>query len=114
VKQDLSFVKEAVSAPTGEAFRAIRQRPAQAQGKKEHVVEAQPTAQPEAKKRYVTQVEPQPTAQPQAQPEATTSPPSALDQMFMDLVQIDNQLSPEEKVMLIHRWYEESKKKVNF
>ena len=98
VKQDMNFVKEVISAPSaGEAFRAIRQN---LENRLRYVTEAQPQQAPQ----------PQPAVQ--AQPQANNEL-SDLDKMYMQVVQKDSQLSTEEKVRLVHRWFEESRKKVN-
>ena len=107
VKQDLNFVKEVLSADTGEAFRLIRQRLAgkQAQGTRNYVVEAQPEAptaqQVEGKRKFVSQVEPQPMA--------TIRPLNELEQFAMDLAKNLN-MTPEETANLIKEMRESTKK----
>ncbi len=91
---------------------------AQAPGKlaKAHVraVEAQPQAQPTAQPKPQPQpAKPAPQPAVQAQPEANNGL-SDLDKTFMEVVQWDSQLSPEEKVRLVHKWFEEARKKVTF
>jgi len=118
VKEEQRFMKEVVSAPSaGESTRAIRQG---LENRMRYVREAQPEAQTvEGKRRYVTEAQeaqPQPAPQPQpvvqAQPEANNGL-SDLDNLYMQVVQWDSQLSPEEKVRLVHKWFEEARKKVN-
>jgi hypothetical protein len=100
VKQDLRFVKELISSPsTGQVFRTLRER-AERRFVKE--VEAQPT-------------QPQPAVQAptQAQPQAINSPLSGFDKFFIEAIQTDNHLTPEQKARLIHMQMEEAKRKVN-
>jgi hypothetical protein len=105
VKQDLSFVKELISSPsTGQAFRAIRERTERRFVKE---VEAQPAVQAPTQ----PQQAPQPTVE--AQPQATDSTLNELDKWYIDLVKSDYNLTPEDKVRLIHMKMEEAKRKVN-